>query len=56
MSATTILTTEQAAEAKTTAEILIEKITNMTPEEQLNALYLIEGVGVGSRAAEKKTA
>lgn len=56
MAATTALTTEQATEVKTTAEILIEKITGMTPDEQLNALYLIEGVGVGSRAAEKKSA
>lgn len=43
-------------EAKSAAEILTEMIQAMTPEEQSNLLFLIQGVKVGEAIGEKKSA
>lgn len=45
------ITAKEETEIKTTAEMLIEAINNMTPEQQMNAWYLIKGVAIGNTAA-----
>ena len=50
------ITAKQEGEIKTTAEMLIEAINKMTPEQQMNAWYLIKGVAIGNTAAESTAA